>query len=58
MDYIRIIPCVAVLTFVFVVTSVRFQEPCMLHDDTKGIILTEHQIERIQVQHIGLVSYI
>ena len=48
----------AVLTFVFVVTSVRFQEPCMLHDDTKGIILTEHQIERIQVQHIGLVSYI
>ena len=58
MDYIRIIPSVAILTFIFVVLSIWFQKPCMLHDVTHGIILTEHQTERIKVQHIGLVSYI
>ena len=58
MDYIRIIPSVAVFTFIFIVLSVWFQEPCTLHDVTQRIILTEHQIERIKVQHIGLVSYI
>ena len=52
MDYIRIIPSVAVFTFMIFLISVWIQDPFMLHDVTRGMILTEHHIERIKVNQI------